>query len=859
MLGLSTTEAKKRQLLYGFNEIERASRVIWWQILFNQLKSPLIGVLVTAAVVTFLMGDLLDCFVIVLAVVINALLGFVQEYKAEKSIESLQKLLDPLAKVLRDGEWIEVDAREVVVGDIVRLEIGQTVPADGILIREDGMFINESILTGESVNVEKMDFVGEVKMTHGWYEKMPTRYKTYMGTTVAVGIGEAMVMKIGQDTRLGSIANAVVDQEEDLTPLQRELSRLAKQLSVLVMIVAVVILVLGLLAGDDIKEMFPAAVALAVSAIPEGLLVGLTVILAVGMRRILQRKAVVRRLVSAETLGSVDVICLDKTGTITMGEMRPVGPLSSLDKDFFEQLKHLNKLDNIAWQKIIAGCVFCNDERDPLELGMWQWAKKELGMKRFEQLKSSYERVDGIPFDPKTRFIATLSKEKKTGKGLVFLSGAPEVCLAHSNLSQKEKERWHDMFAFVGSKGYRMVAFCYRSVAAKYVKGKIDKSMLRDMLWAGIICFEDPVRNSVKTSLLKTQKAGIDLKIITGDYKETAWAVLAKLGLVPFEFDSKKVVTGSDIESSMKGNKLDKVFEDKVQQAILFARTTPSQKKWIVEALQDKGRTVAMTGDGVNDAPALKKADIGIVVNMASDVAKQTADLVLLDNNFNTVLSAIEEGRAIMDNLKKVVLYLMSDSFSAVFLVLLSILTKSPLPLSASHILWGNLISDGFPYIALAFEKKEKGLLLRKPKDSKKGLLEPFGIFLMFSVSGMSGLLSFIVFKFYLNFLNVDLIYARTMAYMLWGTITLMTPFSLRSLIRNIWQTKLDENWLLVGSVVLGFGMLVSVVWVPQLAILFGLTPIGLYDFLLVMVLGLFVIVVTEIAKMVRIATSLRE
>lgn len=856
MLGLSTAEAKKRQLLYGFNEIERSSRVVWWQILFNQIKSPLIGVLIVASFVTFLLGDLLDSFVILLAVIINTILGFVQEYKAEKSIESLQRLLDPVAKVLRDGQWVEIDGREVVVGDVVRLEIGQTVPGDGILIREDGMFVNESILTGESVNVEKMDFVGEVKMTHDWYEKMPTKYKTYMGTTVAVGIGEAMIMKIGTHTRLGSIANAVVDQTEDETPLQRQLKKLSRQLAVMVTVVAGVIFVLGLLSGDRIEEIFPAAVALAVSAIPEGLLVGLTVILAVGMKRILKRKAVVRRLVSAETLGSVDVICLDKTGTITMGSMRPVGPIVNLDKDFFEQLRHLKKLDSISWQKIVAGCILCNDERDPLEIGMWAWAKKELGNKKFEQFKSSYERIDGIPFDPKTRYIATLSKEKKSGSGLVFLSGAPEVCLAHSNLSQKDKDRWHEMFSFVGSKGYRMVAFCYRSVAPKYVKGKIDKSMLRDMLWAGIICFEDPIRSSVKPSLIKAQKAGIDLKVITGDYKETAWSVLAKLDLVPFEFDAKRVVTGDEIIKSLKGNKISKVFEDKMAQAVLFARTTPSQKKWIVEALQDKGHVVAMTGDGVNDAPALKKSDIGIVVNVASDVAKQTADLVLLDNNFNTVLAAVEEGRGIMENLRKVVLYLMADSFSAVILVLLSIITRSPLPLTASQILWGNLVSDGFPYIALAFEPKEPGLLKKKPTRRDAALIEPFGYLLMGLISVLSGVLSFGIFSFYLNYLNVSLAYARTMSYLVLETITLLSSFSLRTMSRSLWETRWRDNPLLLLSVVVGSVLMGAVVWIPSLSNIFGMVAVSMPDVLLVGIAAVFVLGMIEVSKKIRLTTT---
>lgn len=859
MVGISSGEAKKRQILYGFNEIEHTSSVVWWKVLFNQLKSPLIGILIIAAAVTFLMADYLDSFVILLAVILNSLLGFFQEFKAEKTIESLQRLLDPMAKVMRDGQWIEIDARDVVVGDLIRLEIGQTVPADGILVREDGMFVNESILTGESVDVEKLDFTGEVKTTGDWFEKMPSKYKVYMGTTIATGIGEAIITKIGKNTRLGSIATAVVVQNDDQTPLQKKLSKLATQLSIIVGCIAMVIFVMGLAVGDELREIFPAAVALAVSAIPEGLLVGLTVILAVGMRRILKRKAVVRRLVSAETLGGVDVICLDKTGTITVGEMRPVGPVVSNDKDIFDQMKKLKKIDNLAWQKIVSGCVLCNDERDPLEIGMWQWARNELGKNEFERFKNQYERVDGVPFDPKTKYVVTLSKNRKNGSGLVFLSGAPEVCLSYSNLKEAEKKKWLEVFSFVGSKGYRMVAFCYRNLSSRYVKNKIEKSMTRDMLWAGIICFEDPVRNSVRASLLKAKNAGIDLKVITGDYKETAWAVLAKLGLVSTEFDVNQVITGDDIAKAVSGGKTTSSFADKMEKAVLFARTSPIQKRWIVDALQSKGHVVAMTGDGVNDAPALKRADIGIVVNKASDVAKQTADLVLLDNNFNTVLAAVEEGRVIMDNLRKVILYLMADSLSAVFLTLLSILFGSPLPLTASHILWGNLISDGLPYIALAFEKKEPNILKRKPNHSSGKLLDGFSIFLMFLISGMSGALSFGVFVFYLNYLQVGLLYSRTMAYLLWGTITLITPFSLRTLKKNIWHTRPSDNWLLVGGVFAGFFMMLAVVMIPQLAVIFRLTRVSGYDAILVAVLATTVIVVTEACKTVKISEAKKE
>lgn len=826
MNGLSSQEAKKRLVLNGRNIVARKSRVIWFEVLLRQFLSPLVYVLLIATVVTLFLRDYSDAVLIIVAVVINTLLGFYQEYRAEKSIEALEKLLDPIAKVKRDGQWVEIDAKDIVVGDLVRLEIGQRVPADCLIVLEDGMFVNESILTGESASVEKTVYRGEVKDGDGvWFDKVVSKHKVYMGTTVLTGIGEALVIRVGSKARFGMIARDVTMDLDEKTPLQEKIASLSRFLSIFVGIVAVFVLVFGLLLGDSLVEIFPTSVALAVSAIPEGLIISLTLILTVGMQRILKKKAVVRKLVAAETLGSVSVICLDKTGTITEGEMRPIGPVSFLNIDIEKQITGMKKLKHDYWERILLACMLCNDHRDPLEIGMDSWIKSQITDKLFKTIHDRYQRVDGIPFDPKSKYLVTLHRDSKSGREFLFLSGAPEVCLKHVKMPLREVSAWHEKFGDLGRLGYRMVGFCFVELPHGK-REKIKKEEIKNMKWLGVMCFEDPVRKGVSSELKKAMMAGIDIKIITGDYKETAWAVLQKLKLVSGEVDSRKVLLGDEITQLVEA-KAYKELSERVRDALLFARTTPEQKKYIVSSLQNDGEVVAMTGDGVNDAPAIKKADIGIVVNKASDVAKETADIVLLNNDFGTILAAVEEGRAVFDNFQKVLVYLLSDAFAAVVVTILGLVTKSPLPLTASSILWINLISDGFPYMALTVEPKDKDLLSRKPLRRDAQLLSLPLIMLMIFVSLLVGGLTFGIFYWDLYVTGNTLSHARTIAFATLGLMTLLYVFLIRTLLKPAWSVGLFSNIWLVLGVVLG-GLVMSLVFfIPDLREMFDITSLG--------------------------------
>ena len=842
--GLNLSEVKERREKSGVNEIVRKSKVRWWRVLLDQFKSPLIYVLVAAVGVTWLMNERIDAAVISIAVGVNVILGFFQEFKAEKALEALASMVAGKVKVKREGKWEEVEMKELVSGDVVRLEIGMKVPADGVLVVEDGMFVSEAILTGESVAVEKKTWKGRETFKEWWktewLDKVDKLERVFMGSVIEKGIGEMLVVRTGDETEMGKIAKTVKGKEKEETPLQKKLSVLSKQLALFVGVIIVIVMVAGLLTGRDFTEMFLTAVALAVAAIPEGLVVSLTVILTIGMGRMLRKKSLVRKLLAVETLGGVDVICLDKTGTITVGKMDAVGGVIDLKSSSKEQVKKVKWEKDSRGDYLLGGTWLCNDLRDPLEVAMHDWAGKQKQIKNWKE----WEREDELPFDHKYKYIVTRHKNGQ-GERIEYLSGAPEVVLNNCGLSKKEKEEWLERFGELGTLGYRLVGFAYK----KGVKGgKIKRESVGGYEWCGVVIFIDPVRKGVDDLLKKAKMAGIGVKVITGDYKETAWSVLKQVGLVKGRLNEDEVMMGSELEE-WEGKETDEKLMKRIEGVKLFARTTPEQKLLIVEVLQKWGHTVAMTGDGVNDAPALKQADIGIVVNDASDVARETADMVLLDNNFGTVLMAVEEGRGVLDNLKKVLLYLLSDAFTEVLLILASILLGWPLPILAVQILWINLISDGFPYLALTVEPKEKDLLRRKPISKKARILDEEMLVLIGIVSVLSALVAAAVFYVYYFVLNRPLDEVRTLVFTMVGVNSLLYVFSLRNLDKMIYEDNLFKNPWLIGGVVGGFVMQILVIYVPFLQKVFKTVRLDLWEWLMALGLGVMLIGMIEMVK----------
>ena len=798
--GLTTAQVIRLQSEFGRNELDRNNRVWWVEILVRQFKSPLIFVLILATGVTaFLLKEPVDAAVIGAAVLVNTILGFIQEFRAERSLEALGQMLTPTCKVVRDGKRQEIEAAELVPGDRVILEIGRTVPADGVLVEADGMSVEEAILTGESVPVGKSP-----------------DSQLFMGTTIVTGIGKMTVTKIGKETRMGKIAASLVKEKDKPTPLQREVKQLSHWLGAGVMIIAAVIFIVGSFLGHSPKDMFELGVAVAVAAVPEGLAVTLTAILALGMQRILKRKALVRKLIAAETLGSVTTICVDKTGTLTEGKMR-------VTKSIFTD-EELGR----------AATAACNDLRDPLETAMFDW------LKNGKVLSGQYPRSDEIPFSPSYKYIATLHPENK----LMFASGAPEVILEKCNLSAKDKASWLAKFEHFGLQAYRLVAFGWKEVPqvspvpqvpqARGTSGtfgtrgtfSLKHSDVGDLSWLGIIVFEDPVREGVAEALAHAQKLGLKIHVITGDYLPTTEAVVKKL--------------------KAQSSKL------KLEAITIHARVKPEEKLRIVKELQAKGEVVAMTGDGVNDAPALKAADIGIVVSSAADVSKQIADMVLLDNNFATITAAILQGRGIHQNLKKVVAYLMSDAFSEVILVAMALFLPIPMPLLATQILWINLISDGFPSLALTmepyssrhYEPRRGGVRQFRPSffDSQVKHI----IIFVSLVTGMVTLGGFWI----IWAVTGDVTTARTLAFALLGTASLFYVFSVRSLDRPIWKVNPFKNRWLILAVGAGLGLQLMPIYIGGLQPIFGTAPLMKQHWGIVLSAGILIIGLIESIKL---------
>lgn len=773
--GLTEKQAAELLQQHGLNEIARKKQTSDLDLLLAQIKSPLIYVLLVAMGITgAVLHDIEDTIVIGMAVVFNTFLGFIQERKANRSLEALAAVLTPKAKVKRDGEWIDVGAKMVVPGDWLRLEIGVKIAADGEVLHADSLSVNEAVLTGEAAAVVKHK--GD---------------KIFMGTTVSGGIGEMLVTKTGEETEFGKIAESLQTTVSEETPLQKQIGKFAKMMAMVVLVISLLVMGLGLARGNTFKEVFPTAVALAVAAIPEGLAVSLTVILAIGMQRILKKKALVRKLVAAETLGSVTVVCADKTGTLTEGKMQVVKVLSSINPD--------KKVQEMKKDLLVKAAILCNDMRDPLEISMHDWARGQLDNSGgVAAVEKQYLRLDEIPFDPKWRYIATLNKWENDKK-MILVSGAPEEVLERCVTTKERRKAWLKNFSDEGQKGHRLVGFAY--VESPSNSKTIADKDVKKLRWLGCLVYEDPVREGVKESLKKVGLAGIDVKVITGDFAATAEAIMKQLDLIG-DKETGVVMEGGELKQLS-----DEELRKRMKQVKLFARTTPEQKLRIVQMLQDMGEVVAMTGDGVNDAPALKKADVGIVVETASDVSKETADMVLLDNNFDTILGAIEGGRVIKDNLRKVILYLLADSFGEILIVMMGLVAGVPLPITATMILWINLVSDGFPNLALTIDPAEKGLLTRPPEKRQKFLFDGEMGVLMVIISVTSAVTAFAAFWYYWQNPAYGLAHARTVAFSLLGLNSLFYVWSARSLKNPFWKEGFLKNPWLLAAVVAGFGL----------------------------------------------------
>ncbi len=746
-VGLSSAEVTKLRQQFGPNILPEKPEPGDFSIFISQFKNPLVYVLLFAGLTTLIQKDLPDTLIITASVLLNVILGFFQERKANRSLQALKRFVTQTVEVLRDQKRQKIESTQLVVGDVVILGQGTKVPADGDLISTNRLYVDESILTGESLPQTKS-----------------LNAHVFMGTLISSGQAVMRVTKTGASTRIGTIALDIQDTKEE-TPLGRQLRIFSKKLVVLTLVLIVFVFLLGLFRGNSVSEMFTTAIALAVACVPEGLLVSLTVVLAVGMQRILARKGLVRKLASAETLGGVSVICVDKTGTLTQGKMQVINVLGD-EKDLAKQVLLANDLD------------------DPLVIAAFEW-----GRGKIKDFIEKHSRLDSIPFSSKHKFFISLHKWTKT-ENMVFVNGAPDVLLPWVNLGQKEKQLITDQINEATSQGRRVIGFARKIVSSRQVD-LTHNDAKSNLEWIGVLGLSDPVRPSVKDALALATEAGIRTIVITGDYPNTSEYVLAELGIT---LTKDEIVTGDMLEKMTPSQ-----LSEKVKTIKLFARTSPEQKLKIVEALKLNHETVAMMGDGVNDAPAIHKADIGIAVSEASDVARESADLVLIDSNFATIISAVEEGRGIFDNIRKIILYLLSDAFAGIIIIIGGIILGLPLPLTAIQIIWINLISDGIPNLALTIDPKRPGIMNEKPRRSEEQLVSRWMIFLIGTVSTVAGLFVLAVFTITYE-ITKDLDFARSLSFITLGMSSLAYVFSVRTLMVPFWESNLFGNkWLIVS------------------------------------------------------------
>lgn len=770
--GLTTEEANKRLTAYGPNTLpEKPPRSVI-SILTAQFVNPLILVLLGAATITIVIGKLIDTGVILVAVLINTILGFIQEYKAETAIGALKRLLTPQARVFRDGAQGPLAVASLVPGDVVALSAGDRVAADGVLVEAVNCFINEAILTGESVPVAKRsDGEGDE------YARL------FMGTIVSSGRATMRITETGVRTKIGQLAVSLGETPSTITPLQRELGRLARTLAFLVVVLCLGVFGIGVLAGRDIVMMGTTAVAIAVSAVPEGMVVALTAILALGMSRIAKRKAIVRTLIAAETLGSVTCVCVDKTGTITQGVMR------------------VAKTDFVDSAQAILVAVLANNMSDPLEVALWDWASEHVDP---QNVTDEHPRTGEIPFSEVQKFMTVATKEG------MWMKGAPEVVLGKVRLTQKEKNIWEKKVALYARDGLRVLALAH------------------DVTFLGIIGIADPVREGVSDAVKELTAAGIAVKIVTGDYRGTAETIMKSIGL-PITDPSKQIIEGKEL-AAMTNQEL----SGRIGDVLLFCRVTPMDKLKIVTVLQARGDVVAMTGDGVNDAAAIKKADIGVVVSDASDVAKEIADVVLVDSNIRTIAAAVEEGRGIFENIRKVVLYLVSDSFVEILVIVASILLGLPLPLTALQILWINLVADGLPSLALIVDPLRTGLMRMRPRAKETPIIDqPMRV--VIALISFSAVI-FVIGGFYwaLARSGGNLVYAQTLVFTMVAVDSLIYVFSARRMHARLTLGSIVRNRWLVGAIAVGFILQLFAVYHPWGNDAFGTIGLGSMEWVII-------------------------
>ncbi len=802
--GLSQAEVLKLRQLHGENRLPVEKGTTVWTILLNQIKSPLIYIILVAAGVSLVVGEYGDFFIIMAVVVIDVILGFIQEYQAQQTYTALKGLLKPTTTVVRDGQRQEVEVWELVPGDVVLLNSGEHIPADGVITESTKLAVDEAILTGESEPVNKNNTDGHNLV--------------YMGSTTITGRGTMIVTQIGSGTELGQIATTLREHVEEDTPLQVRLKSFSKVLTYIVIGFTLAILVTGLVMGREFLEMLQVSIILAIAAVPEGLLIAVTVILVLGMRKILKRQGLVKQMLAVETLGSVTVICTDKTGTLTEGRMR------------------VARVDLMDQERALQTMVLCNNLEGPVDIALWEYANSNMSVSP-QDLVDGTERLAEELFTSETKYMITaVSGNSQNGDHFNYLKGAPEIVLEMCQLDEHEQLKILAMVDDWAGDGLRLLGLAYRQMA--------ELENYSGYTWVGLVGMQDPIRDGVQEAVDVAQKAGIKVKMITGDYRRTAEKIGRSIDLLQPDDHS---LEGGDLAVMS-----DQQLQQEVKQIAVFSRIRPQDKLRIVKALQSNGEVTAMIGDGVNDAPALQRANIGVVVGTASDVAKETADLILLDNNFRTIVAAIEEGRVIFENIRKVVAYTLSNSFAEVLTIFIAMMLHWPAPLAVAQILWIHLICDGPSDIVLGFEPKEEGIMDEKPKSVKEPVLAPLGMTLIGVISIGSAIAALTLFgHYYLSHHNIA--EGQSLVFASFAVNSMIYIFAYRSMRLPLYRAgSLSRNKPLVLAVIAGLLMVVIAFAFPSIRSLLGIVPLTLEQWSWIAAIALGLLVAVEIGKWIR-------
>ncbi len=850
--GLSSQEAEARLLANGKNKLAEAKKDSLLKRFISQLMDPMILILLAAAGISGVLAvveneSFTDVIIILAVVIVNAVLGVYQESKAEKAIEALQQMSAATSKVMRDGKIMTVHSEDLVIGDVVLLEAGDAVPADGRLIENASLKIEEAALTGESVPVTK--FIDIINLTDSSKE-VPLgdrKNMVYMGSTVVYGRGKAVITATGMDTEMGKIADALANAEEGQTPLQIKLSQLSKILTWLVLGICVVIFLVQILRNgfslEGVLDSFMVAVSLAVAAIPEGLAAVVTVVLSIGVTNMSRRNAIIRRLTAVETLGCAQIICSDKTGTLTQNKMTVV--------DFFgEDEKHLAKAMALCCDAELADDGTVTGE--PTEAALVVWANK-LDLPKSD-LKASYPRSGEAPFDSGRKMMSTVHPSGE--QYIQFTKGAPDVILDRCTTYFKDGQALPMTAEYkaeilknnkaMADKALRVLACAQRiwndepAYDADYLE--------QDLCFIGLSGMIDPVRPEVKDAIIECNSAGIRAIMITGDHIDTAIAIAKELGILGKD---RKAITGSQLNDMS-----DEEFAKELQNIAVYARVQPEHKTRIVNAWRDAGYVTAMTGDGVNDAPSIKSADIGVGMGITgTDVTKNVADMVLTDDNFATIVGAVEEGRRIYDNIRKAIQFLLGSNMSEVISIFVATLMGFTI-LQPVHLLWINLVTDCFPALALGMEEAEPDIMRRKPRDAKAGIFSG-GMGIDIGYQGLMVSVLVLISYFIGHFMEsgnwaiTNSADGTTMAFLTMSMAEIFHSFNMRSQRGSIFRLP-TQNKVLIGAGIVALIATTLVCEVPFLAGAFGFTAVTLTEYLIAIALGVLVIPIVEITKLIQ-------